>query len=112
MKKIHKISTYKKTGKLIKKIISNINKDFKKLSADKKVILLGAPARGVVIAHVCNINEKKIEFAIDDSKTKHNTFFPGKKIKVHDWNRLKKSICENFLVLSWNYKDDLLLFNS
>ena len=108
LKKVHKISTYKKTGKLIKKIISNINKDFKKLSADKKVILLGAPARGVVIAHVCNINEKKIEFAIDDSKTKHNTFFPGKKIKVHDWNRLKKSICENFLVLSWNYKDDLL----
>ncbi len=108
LKKVHKTSTYKKTGKLIKKIISNINKDFKKLSADKKVILLGAPARGVVIAHVCNINEKKIEFAIDDSKTKHNTFFPGKKIKVYDWNRLKKSSCENFLVLSWNYKDDLL----
>ena len=41
-------------------------------------MLLGAPARGVVISHVCNIDQKKIDFAIDDSKTKYNIFFPGK----------------------------------
>ena len=73
-----------------------------------KAVLLGAPARGVVISHVCNIDNRKIEFAIDDSETKHNTFFPGKKIKVYNWDKLKKSKCGNFLALSWNYKDDLL----
>tara|TARA_A100001011_G_C14314645_1_gene847331 strand:+ start:3552 stop:4754 length:1203 start_codon:yes stop_codon:yes gene_type:complete len=108
LKKVDKISTYKKTGKLIEKIIFNINKDFKKLTSKNKAVLLGAPARGVVISHVCNIDNRKIEFAIDDSETKHNTFFPGKKIKVYNWDKLKKSKCGNFLALSWNYKDDLL----
>lgn len=108
MKNVNNVNTYKKTGKLIKKIISKINNDFDKLSTDSKVILLGAPARGVVISHVCKINHNKIEFAIDDSKTKHNTFFPGKKFKVYNWDKLKKTKCKNFLVLSWNYKNDLI----
>lgn len=107
-KNVEKISTYKKTGKLIERIIFKINKNFQKLSANEKVVLLGAPARGVVISHVCKIDQKKIDFAIDDSKTKYNTFFPGKKFKVYNWEKLNKSKCKNFLILSWNYKKDLL----
>ena len=107
-KNVGKISTYKKTGKLIERIIFKINKNFQKLSASEKVVLLGAPARGVVISHVCNIDQKKIDFAIDDSKTKYNTFFPGKKFKVYNWEKLNKSECKNFFILSWNYKKDLL----
>ena len=107
-KNVGKISTYKKAGKLIERIIFKINKNFQKLSASEKVVLLGAPARGVVISHVCNIDQKKIDFAIDDSKTKYNTFFPGKKFKVYNWEKLNKSKCKNFFILSWNYKKDLL----
>ena len=49
-----------------------------------------------MIAHVCNINEKKIEFAIDDSKTKHNTFFPGKKLKFMIGIDLKSQVARTF----------------
>lgn len=107
-KKVKNLSTYRKTGDLIKKIINDINISFKKISDKEKVILLGAPARGVVISNVCNFDDKKILFAIDDSATKNNKFFPGKKIKVFDWEKLDKVKCNNFILLSWNYKDEIL----
>ena len=105
---VDKISTYKKVGEIINNKISEIKKNFEVLSKVKKVIFLGAPARGVVIANVCNFNAKRIAYAIDDSKTKENKFFPGYSIRVKSWNQLKKNSNFNFLILSWNYNKEIL----
>lgn len=102
------LSTYRKAGKLIRQTVNKINKLFSILSKKEKVILLGAPARGVVISHVCNLDQLKIDFAIDDSKTKFKRYFPGFKFKVFNWKKLKESSNTNFFLLSWNYKRDMV----
>ena len=105
---VDKLQTYKNTGKLINKIIKKINICYEQISKYKKVVLLGAPARGVVITNVCKFKNSSLHFAIDDSITKYNKFFPGKKIKVYDWKRLNKNDFCNFVLLSWNYEKEIL----
>ncbi len=105
-KNVDKLSTYKKAGENIKKTILNIKNTFKRISKNNHVILLGAPARGVVISHVCGFD--KIKFAIDDSLTKHNKYFPGMRVKVYNWKKLKKTEDINFVLLSWNYQNEIL----
>ena len=107
-KNVNKLSTYKKTGKKIRDIILKIENNFKKLSKKNNIIFLGAPARGVVISNVCKFDNKKIDFAIDDSLTKHNKFFPGKKFKVYSWKKLQNYKNSNFVILSWNYQKEIL----
>lgn len=105
---VDKISTYKKVSSSILLSIKNIKKKFNEISKYKNVILLGAPARGVVIANVCNLDSKKILYAIDDSKTKFSKFFPGLDIKVFSWDKLKKNYDSNFMLLSWNYENEIV----
>lgn len=105
-KGVNKISTYKKTGLFIEKSIKNIEHKINLIS-DKKLVLLGAPARGVVIMNVCKLNKNNILFAIDDSTTKHNKFFPGYKFKVFNWDKIYQNDV-NFILLSWNYEKDML----
>jgi len=108
-KKVSKLNTYRKTGKLIKKISNSIKAKFNILTKGKtKAILLGAPARGVVINHVCGFDENKIIYAIDDSKTKHSKYFAGCAFKVFSWDKLKNTKYNNFVLLSWNYKTEIV----
>ena len=61
-----------------------------------------------MISNVCKFDNKKIDFAIDDSPTKHNKFFPGKKFKVYNWKKLQNYKNSNFVILSWNYQKEIL----
>ena len=56
---------------------------------------------------VLNLN-KKVNFYVDDSNTKHNCFFPGTESKVIDWKNKNIINCNYFLLLSWNYKEDMI----
>ena len=73
-----------------------------------KFIGLGAPARGVVILNYCEANEKHFEFIIDDTKLKQGKMVPGCNIEIKDWSALNPKINYKFIVLSWNYVDDIL----
>ncbi len=88
---------------LSSKIIQYKNKKF-------KIIGLGAPARGIVILNTLNLPKDTLEFVIDDTPEKQNKFIPLSLTPILDWNTLKdKPKCQEiFLLLSWNYKDEVL----
>lgn len=75
-----------------------------------KVVALGAPARGVVILNYCGLTEKDIEFVIDDTPLKQGRLVPGVHIPVKGWDALSGKVAENraYLLLSWNYRKDML----
>jgi 2-polyprenyl-3-methyl-5-hydroxy-6-metoxy-1,4-benzoquinol methylase len=107
---VNQLKTYKKVSKSINFLIKKIRNKFKFFSKEnKKIIFLGAPARGVVIANIVNFNKKNLLYAIDDSITKLGKFFPGYKVKVISWQELKNYTANfNFILLSWNYKKEIL----
>jgi len=103
---------YKKLHNVLKRKIDNLKyQSTKKISEiklkNKYIIALGAPARGVVITNVLNTN-KFIDYYIDDSQTKQNTYFPGTDSKVINWNHKSITNCQNFILLSWNYETEII----
>lgn len=73
-----------------------------------KIIGLGAPARGVVLANACNLDSNLLKYVIDDTTLKVNRFVPGSDVLVKNWNELEKDKAEVFLLFSWNYYDEIL----
>jgi 2-polyprenyl-3-methyl-5-hydroxy-6-metoxy-1,4-benzoquinol methylase len=103
---------YKKLKKVLKEKIDKlryqVTKKISKIkSENKNIIALGAPARGVVITNVLNAN-KFINYYIDDSQTKQNTYFPGTNSKVISWKHKSVLNCQNFILLSWNYEKEII----
>jgi len=73
-----------------------------------KFVGIGAPARGVVILNYCQVNSENIEFIIDDTPQKQEKLMPGCGIPIHDWDVLDPQRHNKFIILSWNYADDLI----
>lgn len=94
--------------KKIKNLKFKIDKTISKIKLkNKKIIALGAPARGVVITNVLDLT-KFIDHYIDDSTTKLDTFFPGTNVKVINWKNQNISDCQYFILLSWNYEKEII----
>jgi hypothetical protein len=89
-------------------------KDFKakiaelKKTTGKKLIGLGAPARGVVILNYCKVGVTDIEFIIDDTVLKQGRYTPGVHIPVVGWDKIDSNDEHTYLLLSWNYKNEIL----
>jgi methylation protein EvaC len=79
-----------------------------KLKLDnKKIIGYGATSKSTTILNYCNVGNDLIDFIVDTTPTKHNTFTPGKHIPVLPY--------ENFLphpdvsvLFAWNHKKEIL----
>lgn len=101
---LHTHSTINNSLLEIKKTTNSfLNKD------NEKCFLIGAPARGVVIANTCNFNKYGNLIPIDDTADKHGSYFPGLNQKVAGWDEVKKnSDVKKAILLSWNYKDTMI----
>lgn len=110
--KVNKKSYYRKLKisleNRIDSLKTKINEKLNKIKLkNEKIIGLGAPARGVVITNVLKLT-KLIDFFIDDSPTKLNTYFPGTNSKVINWKDKNIINCKYFILLSWNYEKEII----
>ncbi|MBI4021908.1 MAG: methyltransferase domain-containing protein [Candidatus Andersenbacteria bacterium] len=69
---------------------------------------LGAPARGVVILNACGIGAEWLEYVVDDTPLKQGRLVPGMHMPVYSWERLAAETPAGYVLLSWNYRDDML----
>lgn len=109
--KLNQIKFYKKFSLRLKKKIEFINSKINKLIISKEPILLvGAPARGVIFVNSTNLKKYKNFLIVDDSIAKKNCYFPGLKNKISDWETLKnnKNKYKKAILLSWNYKNTMI----
>jgi D-mycarose 3-C-methyltransferase len=109
--KLNQIEFYKKFSLRLKNQIKYINKKINKLILSKEpIILVGAPARGVIFVNSTNLKKYKNFLIVDDSIAKKNCYFPGLKNKISDWKALKnnKNKYKKAILLSWNYKNTMI----
>jgi SAM-dependent methyltransferase len=78
------------------------------LKTNKKLLIVGAPARGVVTLNVCDINLKNKAVIIDDTREKQGKIMPGVHLPVYSWEKINFADYEDILILSWNYADGLI----
>jgi len=82
--------------------------NYLKKSDGNKFIGLGAPARGIVILNYCGANQNDFEFIIDDTELKQGKLAPGCSIPVKNWDAIDPLIHHQFIILSWNYAEDMI----
>ncbi len=102
---------YYKLNEKIAISIENINKMIKMHIPNQStpILLLGAPARGVVLVNTTAIAEYNRLKPVDDTLAKRGTFFPGTDAVVNYWSDLEKSnIPDVAILLSWNYKEAMI----
>jgi hypothetical protein len=111
--KLNQINTWKVFSQKVK-----IHKDkFRKLIIDKfkingKLFAYGASARSSTLLNYAKIDNKYIDFIIDQNKLKEGYFTPGSKIKILRFNKASKLISKYkyMLLLAWNFKDEIKKF--
>ena len=70
----------------------------------------GASGRGTIIMNYCNLDEKFIDYVIDDAPQKRNMFTPGTHVKIISWEDMGKKIdFPNYLLLfAWPFASEII----
>jgi SAM-dependent methyltransferase len=114
-KKINKLFCIKKYLDFKKKIniaSSKLNKIILKLRKKNLVIAgYGAAAKTTTFLNYFGIKDEVIKFIIDDNKLKQNLYLPGRKIKIENPQRLKKTKIDILIIFAWNYSDYIIKKN-
>jgi SAM-dependent methyltransferase len=72
------------------------------------VLLLGAPARGVVMCNSTGLRNIPGLYCIDDTPAKQDCVIPGTDIPVGGWELVKTTGAAKAILLSWNYRGSML----
>lgn len=78
------------------------------LSKDKKIAGFGAAAKGCVFLNSVGIDDKMIEFIVDDTPFKQGKFVPGTGIEIVPREILYQSKIDYILILAHNFKDYII----
>jgi len=74
----------------------------------KSVAGYGAPAKGNTLMNYCGIRQDFIDFTVDRSPHKQNTWLPGTRIPVSAPDRIREEKPDYLLILPWNLKDEVM----
>lgn len=74
----------------------------------KSIAIYGVPAKATTLMYALGIDEKLIDFAVDDAPLKQNTFTPGKHIPVLPTSAIYEKNPDVLLVLAWNFADSII----
>ena len=106
---LDKFENYQKLAEKIadsKKELVSILKDLK----DKglSIAAYGSPARGNTILNYCKIGPDILDFATEELPSKIGLYTPGMHIPVVDIEEARENPPDYYLMLAWNYKDQIL----
>jgi len=68
----------------------------------------GASGRGAILINMCGISNREIPFATDLSASRIGHYIPGTEIPIYPRSYLKENPCDTYLVLAWNYLEEIL----
>jgi len=74
----------------------------------KKIVGIGAPAKGNTLLNYCNITPDIMDYIAEKSELKIGLYTPGMHIKVVDENVLFEQQPDYAFLLSWNIADELI----
>lgn len=83
-------------------ILFNIKK------SGKRVVGIGAPAKGNTLLNYCKIDADLIQYLTEKSPLKIGLYSPGMHIPVVDESRMFEEKPETAIILSWNIADELI----
>jgi hypothetical protein len=74
----------------------------------KTVVGYGAPAKGNTLLNYCGVGTDFLDYTVDLSPYKQNTFLPGCHIPVYHPDKLKETKPDYVLILPWNLREEIM----
>jgi len=108
-KGLDKKQTYLNFARRFEKNKKNLLKILKKIKTDKKRIIgYGAPAKGNTLLNYFGIDNKIVDYIVDDSPLKQGLFTPGTHILIKAPRALEKDRFNYIIILAWNFADSIM----
>jgi 2-polyprenyl-3-methyl-5-hydroxy-6-metoxy-1,4-benzoquinol methylase len=76
--------------------------------AGKRVAGYGAPAKGNTLLNYCGVRGDFLDFTVDRSPHKQNTWLPGTRIPVFAPDKIREERPDYVLILPWNIRDEVM----
>lgn len=77
-------------------------------NSGKSIVGYGAPGKGNTLLNFCGIREDFLDYTVDLSPHKQNTFTPGTRIPVYSPDKIKETQPDFVFILPWNLKDEIV----
>jgi hypothetical protein len=74
----------------------------------KTVVGYGAPGKGNTLLNYCGIRSDLLDYTVDRSPHKQNTYTPGTHIPIHAPERILETRPDYVFILPWNLKDEIM----
>ncbi|HMA54128.1 MAG TPA: class I SAM-dependent methyltransferase, partial [Acidobacteriota bacterium] len=74
----------------------------------KSVCGYGAPGKGNTLLNYCGIRTDFLDYTVDRSPHKQNTYTPGTHIPIHAPERIRATRPDYVFILPWNLKDEIM----
>ena len=106
---LDKMETYVNFAKSVEKNKSELKDLLLRLKEEnKKIVGYGAAAKGNTLLNYFQIDNKILDFIVDDSLLKQGLYTPGTHIPIFSPDRLKENRPDYLLLLAWNYAESIL----
>ncbi|HET6348293.1 MAG TPA: class I SAM-dependent methyltransferase [Candidatus Krumholzibacteria bacterium] len=76
--------------------------------AGKTVVGYGAPGKGNTLLNYCGIRTDFLDYTVDRSPHKQNTYTPGTHIPIHAPEHIRETRPDYVFILPWNLKDEIM----
>ena len=73
----------------------------------KTVVGYGAPAKGNTLLNYCGVGTDFIDYTVDRSPHKQNTYLPGSRVPVFHPDRVRETKPDYLLILPWNLEREI-----
>lgn len=108
-KKLDRAQTYLGFAKKVRGTKRSLNLLLAKLKKqNKNIVGYGAPGRSTTLLNYCGINNKILDYIIDDNPLKLGLYTPGTHIPIFGIPQIQKTNPDYLLILSWNFAESIM----
>lgn len=108
-KKLDQIQTYFEFAKKVQETKKSLNALLAKLKKqNKKIVGYGAPGRSTTLLNYFGIDNKILDYIVDDNPYKLGLYTPGTHIPIFDIPQIQKTNPDYVLILSWNFAESIM----
>jgi C-methyltransferase-like protein/putative zinc binding protein/methyltransferase family protein len=106
---VYQDGAYEDFARVSMRVRDEVTSLVRSLVADgKRIAGYGAPAKGNTLLNACGLGPADLEFCADTTDIKHGKVTPGTHIPVHSPEYGRQHAPDYFLMLAWNYADEIL----
>lgn len=106
---LNDLRTYRAFSKKVQQIKLNVlSKLIEIKKAGKTIVGYGAAAKGNTLFNYCGVGRELVDYIVDASPHKQNTYTPGNMIPVVSVDYIERTKPDYVIIIPWNIKEEII----